>query len=154
MPNITNPRHRRYRTVRGAYARNLPILPLCFFAQCRAAGSHMHKASFITSAGCIVNTPRLPIQPALPLTSTPSGVNVSSCSSIANNTTAKLKRLYIRAGRHMKTTPTTRPITQYMPWLMACENGDRPAETIDTVELENTMITPKPVSTTTAARKP
>ena len=42
-----------------------------------------------------------------------------------------------------------------MPWLMACENGDRPAETVDTVELESTVsITPKPVSAATAARKP
>ena len=48
----------------------------------------------------------------------------------------------------------TNPITQYMPWLSACRHGDAPWETISTDEPENTMITPKQVSASTATRKP
>ena len=113
----------------------------------------MHNASLTTSAGWKVN-PKRPIQPLLPWTSIPKGVNVSDCKSKAIIRKTKLNFLMSSAGIIMQATPTISPRTQNPPCFSAWDHGDWPLAIIFTEELENTIITPKMVRIITETLNP
>ena len=72
------------------YARGAPTFFTCLRALISSFGIQMHNASLTISAGCMVNTPGMPIHPLLPLTSTPNGVSVAACMTMAPSRNQKL----------------------------------------------------------------
>ena len=81
LPSMTSPRHTKY-TIPGARYALTPSRSYRLRAAIMAEGSQMHSAHFMTSAGCSVNTPGMPIHPVLPYGVMPRGVSVSACSTI------------------------------------------------------------------------
>ncbi len=128
LPATMSIRLARYPTNNRSYAlsNSSGLAPLRTFsrASINSPGIQMHNASLTISAGCTVNTFGMPIQPLLPLTSTPSDVRVMNCSTSAKTRNAPLHLRYAREGIAMAIAATTMPPAQNNPCLSACDHGD------------------------------
>ncbi len=115
----------------------------------RTTPSHSASASFATSAGWNVKSPRS-IQPVLPLTFFASGVNTSICSPSATKSAGHASRLYHSTGTRVATSRTGRPMRANFACSKNAPNGDWPAAICVTAELENTMTRPMIASSAVA----
>ena len=119
LPDITSPKLNRYPRPSFPYALRKPSLRSRLRARISSQGIQTHNASLTISAGCMVNTFLMPIQPLLPLTSTPSGVSVNACSIIAPHSMMKLILRYTEAGTIIVSRATANPTTQNPPCFRA-----------------------------------